>query len=81
MTTPVRTWIVLLALVGLLAAAVSSFVHLELLRDPGYTSFCDLNANVSCTQGLPESLRERLGRASGRRRGVLVRRGSPARVG
>ena len=50
MTKPVRTWIVLLALVGLLAAAVSSFVHLELLRDPGYTSFCDLNANVSCTR-------------------------------
>ena len=43
-------WIVLLAAAGLLASAVSTYVHARLLQDPGYTSFCDVNATVNCTQ-------------------------------
>ena len=50
MTTRVRTWIGVLATVGLLAAIGSTYVHLQLLLDPGYTSFCDFSGRVSCTQ-------------------------------
>ena len=46
----VRTWIVLLSLAGLVAAASSSYAHVQLLQDPGYSSFCDINENISCTQ-------------------------------
>ena len=50
MTTRVRRWIVVLALTGLAAAASSSYMHFQLVSDPGYTSFCDINETVSCTQ-------------------------------
>ena len=43
-------WMTILACAGLLAAATSTYVHVRMLGDPGYASFCDINANVSCTQ-------------------------------
>ena len=39
-----------LAVVGLVAAASSTYMHLQLVSDPGYTSFCDISETVSCTQ-------------------------------
>jgi uncharacterized membrane protein/protein-disulfide isomerase len=36
--------------VGLGASATAAYVHYHLLYDPHYTSFCDVNATVSCTQ-------------------------------
>lgn len=36
-------------LLGLGASAVSSYVHYRLLSQPGYTSFCDVNTTVNCT--------------------------------
>ena len=50
MSRRVQVWIVLLAAAGLLASAGSTYVHARLLQDPGYTSFCDVNATVNCTQ-------------------------------
>ena len=38
------------ALVGLAASTAAAYVHYHLLFDPNYTSFCDVNATVSCTQ-------------------------------
>lgn len=38
------------ALVGLAASATSAWVHYRLLNDPTYTSFCDVNSTVSCTE-------------------------------
>src|SRR5438105_15795213 len=38
------------ALVGLAASIAAAYVHYHLLFDPSYTSFCDVNATVSCTQ-------------------------------
>lgn len=35
---------------GIGASATSTYVHYKLLTDVGYSSFCDVNANVSCTQ-------------------------------
>ena len=38
------------ALVGLGASVAAAYVHYQILYDPLYTSFCDINATVSCTQ-------------------------------
>ena len=45
-----QAWIVLLAATGLLASAASTYVHARLLLNPDYTTFCDVNATVNCTQ-------------------------------
>lgn len=37
-------------LLGLLASSASAYVHYNLLRNPAYSSFCDISATVSCTQ-------------------------------
>ena len=49
MNPPVRRVIIVLALVGLAAAAASAWVHYRIVHDPAYVSFCDVNARVSCT--------------------------------
>src|SRR5262245_21278321 len=38
------------ALVGLGASIAAAYVHYHLLYDPHYTSFCDINSSVSCTE-------------------------------
>jgi uncharacterized membrane protein/protein-disulfide isomerase len=38
------------ALVGLGASVAAAYVHYHVLHDPLYTSFCDINATVSCTE-------------------------------
>jgi uncharacterized membrane protein/protein-disulfide isomerase len=38
------------ALVGLGASVAAAYVHYHLMFDPTYTSFCDVNTTVSCTQ-------------------------------
>lgn len=38
------------ALIGLGASIAATYVHYRLMFDPAYTSFCDVNATVSCTQ-------------------------------
>src|SRR5438132_843850 len=40
----------LCALVGLGASVAAAYVHYHLLYDPHYTSFCDVNTRVSCSQ-------------------------------
>jgi uncharacterized membrane protein len=43
-----RTVILVLAIVALVASLTSLYVHYKILTDPGYTSFCDVSATVSC---------------------------------
>lgn len=50
MSSKSRTLLLAFALLGLGASTISSYVHYQLLTDPSYTSFCDVNASVSCTQ-------------------------------
>lgn len=50
MTKNVRLLLTLLALAGLASAVSSLYVHVQLLRQPGYASFCDVSATVSCSQ-------------------------------
>src|ERR1700747_473048 len=38
------------ALVGLVASGTAAYGHYHMLRDPAYTSFCDVSATMSCTQ-------------------------------
>ena len=45
-----RTLLLAFAALGLGAASTSSYVHYKLLTQAGYSSFCDVNATVSCTQ-------------------------------
>ena len=49
MASRTRTLMVVLALGGLLAAGASTYVHLQMLTDPGYLSFCDINTRISCS--------------------------------
>jgi uncharacterized membrane protein len=50
MTKVSRTLLLAFAALGLGAASVSSYVHYQLLTDPSYSSFCDVNGTVNCTQ-------------------------------
>ena len=43
-------WLVALAALGFAAASASTWVHYRLLNDPTYTSFCDVNSTLSCTE-------------------------------
>jgi uncharacterized membrane protein/protein-disulfide isomerase len=43
-----RTLVLLFAILGLGASAASTYVHYQLLKDPGYASFCDISASVNC---------------------------------
>jgi uncharacterized membrane protein/protein-disulfide isomerase len=48
MKTHARTLIIALAVLGLGASVAALYVHYQMLADPLYTSFCDVNATVSC---------------------------------
>jgi uncharacterized membrane protein/protein-disulfide isomerase len=47
---PGVTGLVAAALVGLGFAAASTYVHYRILRDPLYSSVCDVNTTFSCTE-------------------------------
>ena len=49
-TSASRLLVLLLAAIGLAAAGTSTYVHYRLLTVPNFTSFCDVNSTVSCTQ-------------------------------
>ena len=43
-----RKLLILFALLGLGASGAATYVHYNLIQNPDYSSFCDLNATVSC---------------------------------
>jgi uncharacterized membrane protein/protein-disulfide isomerase len=45
-----RRLVWVLALCGLAASATSLYVHYQMLAQPGYVSFCDINQTVNCQQ-------------------------------
>lgn len=49
MHTAARRWLLPFAVLGLLTSGTSTYVHYRLLLDRGYTSFCDINTTLSCT--------------------------------
>lgn len=50
MTPRNRSLVLLFGLIGLGFSGASAWVHYRLITDPGYTSFCDVNATFNCTQ-------------------------------
>jgi uncharacterized membrane protein/protein-disulfide isomerase len=48
MSRPKAFLLLTFCLLGLVASSVSAYVHYRLLRDPGYTSFCDINTTWNC---------------------------------
>jgi uncharacterized membrane protein/protein-disulfide isomerase len=48
MTRRTAVGLLLFCLLGLAASSASAYVHYRLLRDPGYTSFCGINATWNC---------------------------------
>jgi uncharacterized membrane protein/protein-disulfide isomerase len=43
-----RALLLAFAVIGFVASAAATWVHYQLLRNPDYTAFCDINATVSC---------------------------------
>ncbi len=50
MSTTVRRLLVVLALIGLASSLTSLYIHIQMVRNPAYLSFCDVSATISCTQ-------------------------------
>jgi uncharacterized membrane protein/protein-disulfide isomerase len=50
MTAVARKLLVVFAVLGLGASAAATYVHYNLIQNPNYSSFCDINATVSCKQ-------------------------------
>src|SRR5437899_2615308 len=50
MTPLARRLIIAFAVIGLAASLSATYVHYQLLQKPGYLSFCDVNATISCTE-------------------------------
>ena len=48
MSTLARKLLVGCALLGLAASSAAAYVHYNLIQNPDYASFCDINATVSC---------------------------------
>jgi uncharacterized membrane protein len=48
MTKFARPLIVALAILALGASLAALYVHYRIIKDPTYTSFCDINETVSC---------------------------------
>jgi uncharacterized membrane protein len=48
MSVTARRLLIAFALLGLLASGAATYVHYNLLKNPDYSSFCDINATVSC---------------------------------
>jgi uncharacterized membrane protein/protein-disulfide isomerase len=45
-----RRLLLIFALLGLVASSAAGWVHYHLIQNPDYSSFCDINATVSCKQ-------------------------------
>jgi uncharacterized membrane protein/protein-disulfide isomerase len=50
MTAVARKLLLVFALLGLGASGAATYVHYNLIQNPDYSSFCDINATVSCKQ-------------------------------
>jgi uncharacterized membrane protein/protein-disulfide isomerase len=90
MTRSNRAVMLAFAALGLGASATSTWVHYRLLTQPGFTSFCDVSATVSCTEAYLSQYGSFLGvpvaifgmvyfAAVGALAGIGGRNGSPAR--
>ena len=54
-----RIWVLIFATLALAASSAALYVHYNLLKDSAYTSFCDVNATVSCDAVLRSAYADR----------------------
>ena len=50
-----RLLLIVFALLSLVASVAALYVHYRIMTTPDYTSFCDVNATVSCQDVLSSS--------------------------
>src|SRR5436853_4979042 len=50
MSSLARKLLTVFALLGLIASSGATWVHYNLIKNPDYASFCDINATISCKQ-------------------------------
>ncbi len=48
MSSAARKLLIAFALLGLAASSAAAYVHYNLIKNPDYSSFCDINTTVSC---------------------------------
>src|SRR3954465_8849016 len=48
MSSTARKLLVAFTLLGLGASSAATYVHYNLIQNPDYSSFCDINATVTC---------------------------------
>src|SRR5215212_7008504 len=48
MSALARKLLLAFAWLGLVASGAATYVHYHLVKNPDYSSFCDINATVSC---------------------------------
>lgn len=48
MTRRTRGWLLAFCLLGLAASGAAAYVHYRIIRDPSYTSFCDISQTINC---------------------------------
>src|SRR5260221_12912474 len=48
MSALARKLLIAFAVLGLAASSAATYVHYHLVKNPDYSSFCDINATVSC---------------------------------
>src|SRR5690349_9737991 len=49
-TATTRKLLLGFAALGLIASSAATWVHFHLIRNPDYSSFCDVNSTISCKQ-------------------------------
>lgn len=49
MHSTARRWLLIFAVFGLITSGTSTYVHYQVLQNRGYTSFCDVNPTINCT--------------------------------
>ena len=64
----------LAAAIGLAAAGASTWVHHQVLTDPAYASFCDVNSSLSCTSAYTSRYGSVAGVLGGAARDAVLRR-------
>jgi len=50
MSSLARKLLIAFALLGLVASSAATWVHYHLIKNPDFSSFCDINATISCKQ-------------------------------
>ena len=57
MTSRARVTLIAATILGLAVTAYATYVHVNLLRNPGFAPACDINATFNCTSAYLSAIR------------------------